>query len=306
MAINGRTYTNLAAAVIGKLNDYIDEHELEEDVISTLLRLLGFTNTFEETDDKKTFVTSFARKKDKGTLSAKKQFKDYLEGLKKRIERWERDSNTARINKIKRLIGEEEETPDPGITEEDSLDVAVQKVRKFQKQVSEDQDELGLLRTQSALYDAASDKVDTLVAVLPTNEFGNFGPEIISMLKADSGYLTETSLRLRRRINALEVELNKLERQEKYIITGISLEKVEAGKISLRVITEIMLYLLNKIEYKCSECLYLSGNLCLYGGNNLDTVPGNSCQQVYNKDDNPFWRPSNAIIDNVKKFAERL
>lgn len=298
MSISGRAYTNLATIILGKLEEHIGENP-QEDILSILLRLLGMINK-EET--KPTFISSFVKKKDYASENAKKDFVQYVTGLKNRLEKWKKDSNVARINKIKRLIGNEE-VPEVGITTEDTLDIVAQKILKFQDDLAKNKDENGLLTTQSALYNTASDKVDALVASLPIDEFGDFGSELIALLKADNVFVSTVSQRISRRLSALKIELNKLEKEEEYLIKGIS---IEAGIMSLRIVVEVILFLLQEIEYKCKECFYFESSTCLYGANNLETVPEKSCVEIYNRKDNEFWRPSDNTVDKTKDFAKAL
>jgi len=307
MSISGKKYANLAANIIGTINQYVGDNDPSEDAVGVILRLIGLTNTVNNDDPTQTFVSSFAQRKDQASVNAKTTFGGYLEGFKSRIQKWKRDTNVTRINQIMRLIGPSDQIPpDAGITADDSFAVAVQKVQVFLKKLSDQQNAVGTLTAQKAVYDAASDKMDVLVGTLPVTELGNFGSEIVALLRADSGFITTMSDQLKRKINALTVELLKLQKQEQYILTGISLQNTQQGTVSLLQIVEILLYLIEKIQYTCKECFYFSGTKCVYGGNNLDTVPTNSCLEVYKRSDNPFWRVSDATLTTVTAYAEGL
>ena len=298
MSISGQAYTKLAVSVLDKIQTSATDSETG---IDTLLRLLGFTNLVTE-EQNNNLVFSVLKKKDKSSTSAVDSLKSYLVGLKSRLKKWKRDTNIMQINRITRLLGTQE-SPQLDIADNDSLDVAAQKIQTFQRNLSEEKDQIGLLTTQEQLYNAAADKVNFLIASLPTTDLGTFGPEIVSLIKADSSFIVETSDKIKRRVRSLNTELDRLNQQNQLIFEGFQLGSL--GLLSLLLVAEVMLFLIEKVKYECKECFYFKNNLCTYGGNDLETKSTNSCLQVYNRVDNPFWRPSKDTVGVVKKqFGE--
>ena len=148
--------------------------------------------------------------------------------------------------------------------------------------------------------------MDSVASALPISDLGLFGPELVSIMRADSSVLSNTLKRFQRQKIGLETELARLQNDESYLQTGAALEKsVKGQKVSLTNVISVCTYFAEKINYQCKECIYFgsSSSLCLYGGNKLETKPGNSCLEVYKKSDNQFWRASAETVTKVKAEA---
>lgn len=306
MSLPGRTYANLASKVLEKIFGSALESSIETTTLSTLFRLLGFTSNINEDEaaGRDTFI-KYVRKKGKGINETKLILLRYLQGTKSRIEKWKKDTNVLQINKILRLLGEG--APELTIEPEDTLDVALQKIKKYKKQISNNKDEVGILSTQEAMVTAATEKIDAVVGSLPTEGLGDFGPEIISIIKADSNFLSRNGQQLRSRIRTLEIELSKLQNQGQLINAGVDLSNTNLGKMSLLKVLEVLIYLIEQIKYECGECFYFIEGKCERSGflnqGTQETVATNSCLEIFNEVDNIYWRLSE---DEEKKATAKL
>jgi len=305
MSLPGRTYANLASKVLDKIFGSALESSIETTTLSTLFRLLGFTSNINE--DEATSGDAFikyARKKGKGINETKFVLLRYLQGTKSRIEKWKKDTNILQINRIVRLLGEG--APEVPIEPDDTLETALQKIKKYKKEVSNNKDEIGALSTEEAMVTAATEAIDAVVSSLPTESLGDFGPEIISIIKADSNFLSRNGQRLRSRIRTLQVELATLQSQDGLIDTGVDYSG-GLGKMSLLKVIEVLIYLLEQVKYECSECFYFVEGKCERSGflnqGAKETVAGNSCLVIFNEVDNIYWRASE---DTEKKAASKL
>lgn len=311
----------------------------KETFFSTLLRIIGVTHnvnlninreegnsTEEPTPTEPNLVDNFFKVKTRTSEIELQEVNKLLIVYKKRLLRYSKARQAIKLSRISKLV-EKPTTPlDPTKLVKDTPESTRKNISSEQKKLIDKRDFKGIIDQEISLNRALELSVST-ASQIPENT-GDFRNQLVQLLRATASEAENSIEILDLYKQEVQIEVNKLSKEEKLLFSGIDDPSGSQQKLSLMKVLDLLIFLTDtkKMKYDCSQCKFFregKTSACTYAGGDAVSLtrsvtiidkqtgqtvngqlsrPTDSCKQIWNLEKNDYFEPA----DSVVKFIEGL
>lgn len=303
-----------------------------ETFYSTLLRIIGVTQKIGLTLDKEkgnskvqdttptpNLLDNFFKIKTRTNELELQEVNKLLTTYKKRLLRYSKARQSIKLNRINKLVQAPTTPLDPTKLVKETPELTRKSISQEQKKLIDKRDFTGIIDQEISL-NRALELSASAVAQIPENT-GDFKNQLIQILRATSSEAEENIETLTLYKQEVQIEVNKLTKEEKLLFSGIDDPSGSKQKLSLMKVLDLLIFLTDtkKMKYDCSQCRFFregKTSACIFAGkgaisltrpvtivdkqtgqtvNGQLSSPTNSCKQVWDLEKNDYYEPADSI-----------
>jgi hypothetical protein len=312
-----------------------------ETFFSTILRLIGVTQNVNYTADQEkgtsvdqskskdpNLLDNFFKIKTKANEVQLNEVNKLLVTYKKRLLRYSKARQSIKLNRIKKLVDAPTTPLDSTKLVKDTPELTRKNVAQEQAKLISSRDFKGIIDQETSLNRALELSVSQ-VAQIPEST-GDFRNQLTQFLRATATEADESIEVLSLYKQEIQIEVNKLTKEEKLLFSGIDDPSGSQQKLSLINVLDLLIFLTDtkKMKYDCSQCRFFKEgktSACIYAGDGAISLtrpvtivdkqtgqtvsghlsrPTDSCKQIWNLDKNDYYEPSDSVVDFLKNLLK--
>lgn len=314
----------------------------KETAQSTLLRLLGVKNEkdFQIQGDKnnkesvssaplESLLANFFKVQNQPTRLQLVEINKLLKSFKKRLLRYSKTRQQIKLNRIKNLVNQPQKPINSESLVKDTPEQTKKAIDQESKKLINSRDFTGVLEQEIALQRAIELSQREITNIPEAT--GEMRSQLQRILRGASNEADDRIEELQNYKKELESEVYKLENIEKLLFSGVDTFAGGEDSLALINVVDLLIFLTDrsKMRYDCSQCkFYREGktNACTFAGEGTQantplvnftdattgsqvvgrqTLPTNSCKQVWGLDQNTYYQPSDSLVDSLEEILTK-